>query len=85
MSTKRSDKKKAATADQEFNTELLDELLGDNATAQEILGQHGLIKQLTKALLERALQGELTHELGYEKHQATGNNQDFTVFLGLRR
>ncbi len=28
MSTKRSDKKKAATADQEFNTELLDELLG---------------------------------------------------------
>ncbi len=74
MSTKRSDKKKAATADQEFNTELLDELLGDNATAQEILGQHGLIKQLTKALLERALQGELTHELGYEKHQATGNN-----------
>ncbi len=29
MSTKRSDKKKAATADQEFNTELLDELLGD--------------------------------------------------------
>ncbi len=58
MSTKRSDKKKAATADQEFNTELLDELLGDNATAQEILGQHGLIKQLTKALLERALQGE---------------------------
>ncbi len=74
MSTKRSDKKEAATADQEFNTELLDELLGDNATAQEILGQHGLIKQLTKALLERALQGELTHELGYEKHQATGNN-----------
>ena len=68
MSTKRSDKKKAVTAEKEFNAELLDELLGDSTTAQEILGQHGLIKQLTQALLERALRGELTHELGYEKH-----------------
>lgn len=75
MSTnKRADKNKPVTAEKEFNAELLDELLGDSKTAQELLGQHGLIKQLTKALLERALQGELTHELGYEKHDAAGRN-----------
>ena len=44
MSTKRSDKKKpVSSGNQEFNPELLDELLGDNATAQELLGQHGLM------------------------------------------
>jgi len=74
MSTKRLDNKKLVGSDKEFKAELLDELLGDSKTAQEILGQQGLIKQLTKALLERALQAELTFELGYEKHQAAGNN-----------
>jgi len=31
-------------------------------------------QQLTKALVERALQGELTHHLGYDKHSPKGNN-----------
>jgi putative transposase len=31
-------------------------------------------QQLTKALVERALDGELTHHLGYEKHDASGDN-----------
>jgi transposase-like protein len=34
----------------------------------------GLLQQLTKALVERALDGELTHHLGYEKHDSSGNN-----------
>ena len=34
---------------------LLDELLKDYTTPQEILGAHGLLKQLTKRLVERAL------------------------------
>jgi putative transposase len=54
--------------------ELLDELLKDYQKPEDLLGQDGLLQQLTKALLERALNGELTHHLGYSKHNATGDN-----------
>src|ERR671939_1847631 len=47
---------------------LLDELLKDYTTPQEILGAHGLLKQLTKRLVERALEAELTAHLGYAPH-----------------
>ena len=47
---------------------LLDELLQDYTTPQEILGAHGLLKQLTKRLVERALEAELTAHLGYAPH-----------------
>jgi len=36
-----------------------------------LLGQGGLLKELTKALVEKALDGELTHHLGYPKHSAS--------------
>ena len=39
-----------------------------------MLGENGLLKQLTKAVLERAMQAELTHHLGYEKHAPEGKN-----------
>jgi putative transposase len=54
--------------------ELLDELLKDYQKPEDLLGQDGLLQQLTKALLERALNGELTHHLGYPKHDAIGDN-----------
>src|ERR671926_1450000 len=54
--------------------ELLDELLKDYKKPDDLLGQDGLLQQLTKALVERALNGELTHHLGYEKHDAAGDN-----------
>lgn len=54
--------------------ELLDELLKDYRQPEDLLGQDGLLQQLTKALVERALDGELTHHLGYEKHDAAGDN-----------
>jgi putative transposase len=54
--------------------ELLDELLKDYQKPEDLLGQDGLLQQLTKALVERALNGELTHHLGYEKHNAAGDN-----------
>jgi putative transposase len=53
---------------------LLDELLKDYRKPEDLLGDNGLLQQLTKALVERALQGELTHHLGYEKHSADGDN-----------
>src|SRR5215208_7845196 len=54
--------------------ELLDELLKDYRKPEDLLGQDGLLQQLTKALLERARNGELTHHLGYSKHEAIGDN-----------
>jgi putative transposase len=57
-----------------FTPELLDELLKDYKKPDDLLGQDGLLQQLTKALVERALNGELTHHLGYEKHDAAGDN-----------
>ena len=57
-----------------MNTEVIDNLLKDCKTQEDILGENGLIKQFTQALLERALQAELTTHLGYEKHEAIGKN-----------
>jgi putative transposase len=54
--------------------ELLDELLKDYQKPEDLLGQDGLLQQLTKALVERALDGELTHHLGYDKHDSSGDN-----------
>jgi putative transposase len=48
--------------------ELLDRLLADYKKPEDLIGETGLLKQLTKALLERALEAELTEHLGHEKH-----------------
>ena len=47
---------------------LLDELLKDYTSPQDILGEHGLLKQLTKRVVERVLAAELTAHLGYAPH-----------------
>ncbi len=54
--------------------ELLDELLKDYESPDDMFGNDGLFQQLTKAVLERALQGEMTHHLGYEKHSSAGQH-----------
>ncbi|MFA5436447.1 MAG: IS256 family transposase [Candidatus Neomarinimicrobiota bacterium] len=51
--------------------ELLDDLLKDYKTPEEILGENGLLKQLTKSLVERALEGEMNEHLGYKRHRKT--------------
>ena len=52
--------------------ELLEELLKGVKTQADLAGPNGLLKQITKALTERMLAGELTHHLGYEKHDPAG-------------
>src|ERR687886_833158 len=47
---------------------LLDELLKDYTDPKDILGEHGLLRQLTKRVIERALEAELTEHLGYAPH-----------------
>lgn len=58
---------------------LLDELLKDYQTPEQILGENGILKQLTKRLAERALQAEMTHHLGYAKHDYQGKAQKDTL------
>jgi putative transposase len=52
----------------EISKEILDELIKDYKNPEDLIGENGLFKQLTKALLERTMAAELTHELGFEKH-----------------
>jgi putative transposase len=52
---------------------LLDELLKDYTDPKDILGEHGLLKQLTKRVIERALEAELTTHLGYAPHARNGS------------
>lgn len=54
---------------------LLDELLEGYENPEDLLGKNGLIKQLTKSLIERALEGEMTDHLGYPKHSPLGRNR----------
>jgi putative transposase len=57
-----------------INEKLLDELMKDYKNPEDLLGETGLLKQLTKALLEKALEGEMTHHLGYPKWSPAGKN-----------
>jgi putative transposase len=56
-----------------IDDELADQLLGKaQAEGVELLGPDGLLSQVTKAVLERALAEEMTAHLGYEKHDPAG-------------
>jgi putative transposase len=48
--------------------EVIDQLLAGAQTEQEIAGPGGLLAELTKRLVERAMEVELTDHLGYEPH-----------------
>lgn len=56
----------------EIRTELIDELLKGYQKPEDIIGENGLLKRFVKAVLERAMNAELTHHLGYEKHDPAG-------------
>lgn len=57
-----------------IDLKLIDKMLVDYKSPEDIIGKDGLLKQLTKAVLERVMQAELSNHLGYEKHDPTGNN-----------
>jgi transposase-like protein len=58
--------------------DVIDQLLGNidfrGLTQDEVVGQDGLIKQLTGRILQRALEAEMTEHLGYEKNSNAGDN-----------
>jgi putative transposase len=57
---------------EKISPELIDELLKGYRKPEDLIGENGLLKRLTKAVLERALAAELTGHLGYEKHDPAG-------------
>jgi putative transposase len=63
-----------------LSDELIDELLAGARTEEEIVGPGGLLADLTRRLVERAMSAELTEHLGYERHQeppgGTGNTRN---------
>ena len=58
--------------DKKIRRELLDELLAGYSKPEDLTGPEGLLKRLTGALVERALEAELTDHLGYEEHAVEG-------------
>src|SRR5512147_2405235 len=60
--------------------EILKELMKGYKGPEDLTGENGLLKQLTKALIEEAMGAELTEHLSYEKHEqgekADGNRRN---------
>jgi len=67
-------RRKKRTDEKPINEELIDELLADYKKPEDVIGEHGLLKRLTKALLQRAMNAELADHLGYQKHDPGGYN-----------
>src|SRR6266705_3571545 len=65
-------KKKKRTDEKPIREELLEELLTDYEKPEDGIGENGLLKRLTKRVLERAMNAELGDHLGYEKHDPAG-------------
>ena len=57
----------------EIVEKLLDQIDFHGLSQEEVLGKDGLIKTLTKRVLERALESEMDYHLGYEKHSNSGD------------
>lgn len=57
-----------------IDNELIDNLLKGYKKPEDLIGENGLLKQLTKQLLERAMSAEMTAHVGYEKHDGAGDN-----------
>lgn len=59
---------KAKKEEQKELDAALDKLILESGDTKSILSENGLLKQLTKRLLERALESEMDNHLGYEKY-----------------
>ena len=53
--------------------ELVAQLLGNYQKPEDLIGENGLLKQLTKLLVEKALDAEMAHHLGHDKHEPVAN------------
>lgn len=61
------------TVSKALPAELIDSLLSGYKKPEDLIGENGLLKQLTKALVERALDAEMEAHLGHAKNEAVTN------------
>lgn len=54
-----------------IRTELLDELLKEYKKPEDLMGEGGILKELTKALVERCLNAEIEYQMQEEKANST--------------
>ena len=54
--------------------ELIDSLLAGYKKPEDLIGENGLLKQLTKLLVEKALDAEMTEHLGHDKNHPIQNS-----------
>jgi len=66
--------RKKETKEKDILDQILDTIDFRGLTQDEVVGQDGLIKQLTGKILQRALEAEMTEHLGYEKNSNDGDN-----------
>ena len=57
-----------------IDNKLIDQLLEGHSNPEDILGEDGLLKELTKRVAERSLEAEMSHHLGYVKSEPKGRN-----------
>lgn len=57
---------------------LLTSLLANYQKPEDLIGENGLLKQLTKLLVERALDAEMSNHLGHDKNQPVVNTSGNT-------
>jgi putative transposase len=62
---------KRANEEKPFSDELIDKLLQERSKPEDL---QDLLKQITRAVVERALQGEMKQHLGYSKGDPGGQN-----------
>ena len=55
------------------SNELLDSLLADYKKPEDLIGEDGLLKRLTKKLVERALEAEMAEHLGHGRNEPVSN------------
>ncbi len=63
-----------ATSKEELIEELLKDVDFSKLTTEQITGENGLLKQLTKRIVEKAMNTEMNDHLGYEPNNPSGKN-----------
>jgi putative transposase len=57
-----------------ISDEMIDQMLGNAKTQEDLFGKDGIIKQISKRFMDKLLEAEMTHHIGYPKHSVEGHN-----------
>ena len=53
---------------------MIDQMLGNTKTQEDLFGKDGIIKQISKRFMDKLLETERIHHIGYTKHSVEGHN-----------